>query len=461
MTILRAFVVLLAVGCALGLLHIASIIGFHISFDPDEGWNAAFAQLVQTTGSPYPPADSLLTNNYPPLSFYVVAAVTKLTGDAIVAGRLVALAALLATSGGIFAATRIMACSREASALAALLFFAAIGLTSDYAGMDDPQMLGHAIAIGGLVLILSEPRTPQRAVGAAALFVIAGFVKHNLVVLPAATALWLLLADRALARTFVVSGLVFALLGLGLFKQAFGFDLLSVISSPRAYSVALIWQGFLAWLPWGGPLLIAAGALYAMARHDRYALFALIYAVLAVAAGLYFLGGAGVDANALFDADIALAICAGLLLDVLQYSLARLTAVVIYAATLTCGLLNIEANWTDRSFWTEPMRDEREAAAREIAFVHATPGPAFCETMALCYWAGKQPEADVFNLGQTFRTGQKSDDALAAAISNRRYGVVEFEAPDTIPLTPRISAALRAHYRLALRGDDGFFFVPR
>ncbi|MBS0472813.1 MAG: glycosyltransferase family 39 protein [Proteobacteria bacterium] len=461
MTILRAFVVLLGVGCALGLLHIASVIGFHISFDPDEGWNAAFTQLVQATGSPYPPAHSLLTNNYPPLSFYVVAAVTRLTGDAIVAGRLVALAALLATSGGIFAAMRIMACSPEASAFAALFFFAAIGLTSDYAGMDDPQMLGHVIAMGGLILILGEPRTPRRAVAAAALFVIAEFVKHNLIALPAATALWLLLADRVLARTFIISGAVFALLGLGLFKETFGFGLLSVISSPRVYSVALIWQGFLAWLPWGGPLLLGAGALYATARHDRYALFALLYAVFSVAAGLYFLGGEGVDANALFDADIALAICAGLLLDVLRSPLARLTAVALYAVTLICGLWNMDANWTDRTFWTDPMHEEREAAAREIAFVHAAPGPAFCETLAFCYWAGKQPEADVFNLAQVFRTGQKSDEALVAAISGKRYGIIEFETPETISLTPQISDALRTHYRLALRGDDGFFFVPR
>ncbi len=80
---------------------------------------------------------------------------------------------------------------------AALFFSAGLMLTSDYVGMDDPQMLGHAIAIGGLWLVLREPRLPRDMVGAAALFALAFFVKHNLVVLPLAVAAWLALLDPA------------------------------------------------------------------------------------------------------------------------------------------------------------------------------------------------------------------------------------------------------------------------
>ena len=31
------------------------------------------------------------------------------------------------------------------------------------------------------------------------------------------------------------------------------------------------------------------------------------------------------------------------------------------------------------------------------------PGPALCEMLSLCYWAGKRAEVDVFNLGQAYR----------------------------------------------------------
>ena len=106
--LLRALTIALALGCLLGFAHVVSVIGLHVPLDPNEGWNAAFAQAVLTTGSPYPPPHSLLINNYPPLSFYLVAAVSRLTGDAIVAGRLVALVSLLATSWGIGRATFLM-----------------------------------------------------------------------------------------------------------------------------------------------------------------------------------------------------------------------------------------------------------------------------------------------------------------------------------------------------------------
>src|SRR5262249_1952471 len=154
------------------------------------------AQASFATGSPYPPTQSMMVNNYPPLSFYLVGVVSRLTGDAVIAGRIVALAALLAVALGIETTARQMGCNRLEALFAALLFTAGLMLTTDYAGMNDPQLLGHAVQIGGLVVVLREPRTSRAMVGAAALFTIAFFIKHNLIVLPAAVAIWLLLADR-------------------------------------------------------------------------------------------------------------------------------------------------------------------------------------------------------------------------------------------------------------------------
>jgi hypothetical protein len=157
---LRLLTLALGVGCTLGLMHIVCVIGFHVPFDPNEGWNAAFTHLALSTGSPYPPPHSLLINNYPPLSFYLVGAISWETGDAIIAGRIVALASLFAVALGIETAARQMGCTRLEALFAALFFTAGLMLTTDYAGMDDPQLLGHAIAMGGLVLVLREPRTP-------------------------------------------------------------------------------------------------------------------------------------------------------------------------------------------------------------------------------------------------------------------------------------------------------------
>lgn len=461
MSALRILTAALALGCALAFVHVVSVIGFKVPFDPNEGWNAAFTGMVLHGGSPYPAAGSFLVNNYPPLSFYVVAALTGPTGDAIVAGRIVALVGLIAIALGIAQATRQMGGTRLQSAFAALFFTAGLMLTSDYAGMDDPQLLGQAVAMGGLLLALREPRTPRAMVGAALLFVIAFFIKHNLVVLPAALAAWLVLADRRHAPVFILSGIVFLLIGLGLFREIFGVSLFSQIASARSYAFANIWIGLRQWLPWSAIPLAGAVALFVVARHDRHAVFCVLYTAIAVAAGLYFLGGAGVDANARFDADVALALCAGVLVSRLDAPLWRNLTAGLYAIPPLIGLWSLDADWRSTDYWLHPMAEERHAAATEIALIRAARGPVLCETLSLCYWAGKPAEVDVFNIGQAFATGARSDDGLAAAIARRHYVLIEFEQLDPFPLTPKIRQALNADYRTVLDGDDGMFFAPR
>src|ERR1700742_3158346 len=61
----------------------------------NEGWNAYWAQVAWHGGCLYPALDSPVSNNYPPLSFYIVGALGSLLGNNIFAGRLLALISLL------------------------------------------------------------------------------------------------------------------------------------------------------------------------------------------------------------------------------------------------------------------------------------------------------------------------------------------------------------------------------
>ena len=454
---LRLLTALVAAGVGLGLMHIVCVIGFHVPFDPNEGWNAYFTQAAMATGSPYPAAQSLMIDNYPPLSFYLVGALAALTGDAVIAGRIVALAALFALALGIETAARRMGCSRLEAAFAALFFTAGVMATSDYAGMDDPQMLGHAIAIGGLLAVLRERPTPRDMVLAALLFVVAFFVKHNLVVLPLAVAAWLALLDRRLAVTFTVSGVVFLLIALGIFKQVFGFSLFSVIDSARTYSFANITAALELWLHWSAVPLIGAAAMFAIGRHDRHVVLCTIYVVVATLAGVYFSGGAGVDANALFDADIALALSAGVLLNRLTFG--RSIAAALYAIPLVLGVWSLDADWRSTDYWLHPMAEDRATASAEIALLRRTDGPAICEMLSLCYWAGKPAEVDVFNIEQAYLTGARSDAALVHAIGQRHYEIVQLEELSPFPLPPAVHGALDRNYRIVLQDDDRVFFT--
>lgn len=459
---LQLVIVALGTGCALGLMHVACVIGFQVPFDPNEGWNAYFTQAAMAAGTPYPPPHGLMINNYPPLSFYVIGAVGKLTADTIVAGRVVSLAALLAVAIALEAAARQMGCSHAEALFSSLLFAAGLMLTSDYVAMDDPQLLGHAIALGGLLAALREPRTPRLMVVSAALLALAFFVKHNLVILPAALAAWLFLADRQRAIVFVASGTIFLLVGLGVFKQVFGVSLLDQINSARTYSWTNIQFGLAQWLPWGAVPLIGAAALFLLARRDRHAMFCVIYAATAAGAGVFFLGGAGVDANALFDADMALALAAGVLMNRLE-GRALLSAVA--AAAFSIGpaieLASLDADWRSADYWLHPLADERRAAAGEIALIRAARGPVLCEMLSLCYWAGKPPEVDVFNIEQAYLTGARSDTDLSRQIERRRYALIQFETLTPFPLTPRIRRVVELNYRVVRRDDDRVILAPR
>ncbi len=70
-----------------------------------------------------------------------------------------------------------------------------------------------------------------------------------------------------------------------------------MIDSARTYSIADVEAALAMWLHWSLVPLLGAAAMYAIGRRDRHVVLCAIYVVLATLAGLYFSGGAGVDAN--------------------------------------------------------------------------------------------------------------------------------------------------------------------
>src|SRR5208337_3786672 len=74
--------------------------GFPIEIAQNEGWNAYHADAAMGAVALYPATDTLIVNNYPPLSFYVVGTIAKVTGvDALYVGRALSLLAVVALGG--------------------------------------------------------------------------------------------------------------------------------------------------------------------------------------------------------------------------------------------------------------------------------------------------------------------------------------------------------------------------
>jgi hypothetical protein len=457
------FAALLAIVCVAGLWRVFATIGLRVPFDPNEGWNAYHATAAMAGRALYPDSHSYMVNNYPPLSFYIVGAAGRLIGDSIVAGRIIALVSFFAVATVIAMTVRIMGGRAIDAAIAALLFVTFLLVGSDYVGMDDPQLLGHAFGMAGLILVLRERRRYALVAGAL-LFVLALFVKHNLVALPLALSAWLLFYDRRAAWQFIGWGLAFSLAGLLAFRFAFGSNLLSHLASSRSYSLALLESGAGLWLVWGAVPLAITGALFAFYGGDRRVVFCALFAGLALSLGFAFAGGAGVDANAFFDADIALTIGCGLAFNRFAARGVLWPAVIslVLVPPLVAGIyIAADEDWRDPDFWFHPMADDAALTRGDIAFLARHHGRAMCEMLSLCYWAGKSAEVDMFNAEQQFLTGARRDDDLARRIEAHAFAAVQLDTLDPFALTPRLRASLLGAYRIDHVDDNGVFLVPR
>jgi len=452
--------------CVAGVVRAISVLPLHVSLDPNEGWNAYHAAAALAGHGLYPSAASLTTNNYPPLSFYVVGYLGKLLDDHIIAGRVISLASFLCCSWFVAIAIRRMEGAWQATAFAPLLFAGILLVTSDYVGMDDPQLLGHALQLAALPFLLREPRGAFAIFASASLFVAGGFVKHNLFALPLAAQIWLALYDRRNALRFAVWIAALSVAGLLAFRITFGFDLLDRLNSARAYSFAQLRENVSSWLEVGLIPLCALLGLMIWRWRDRFVALSALYAAISVAVGGWLLGGAGVDVNAMFDADIALALGAGLALDVLTRRRGPVPHIASRALAFFC-LLPIAmiaftvSDWREPAYWLHPMRDEAALASDDITFLRNHRGPAMCESLALCYWAGKPAEVDMFNLGQQYVTHARNPAPFIGLLDARHFSAIELDETDPFPLPPDVQGAIRRNYRIDRANDEGVFFVPK
>jgi hypothetical protein len=420
------------------LVRNAAAIAVLAPLDPNEGWNAAHTFLLLTTGTPYPSPHALMVNNYPPLSFYPVAALTRWTGDAVIAGRILSLLSFLAMAVVIALVCRQMGCGLRARISAALFFAAVLLIASDYVAMDDPQLMGHAVQLFALLLLLR-----RHILAAAVIFSASLFIKHNLVALPLATAAWLLWQDRPAALRFTLCGAAALGVGLILFRLAYGFSLLSAISSPRQISLANV--GLAAAQLWWALLPLAALLL----SRGPWKGFCLAYAAFALALGLGFSAGDGVDANAFFDLAAACAII--LALEIEQNR--RPLVAALCAAPLP---LFLALHFHDNNFFF--TRAFAAQSARDVEFLKSRPGPVLCEQLSLCLWAGKGAEVDVFNIGEQIKTGARDGAPLAQMIAQGHFAAVQLEDMDA--LGPLVRAALDTRYRVHHSDDNGTFLTP-
>ena len=457
---MRAIALGLGAICLLAFVRTSLVLVRHIPLNWNEGWNAYHTADLAAGRPLYPdPANAFFFTNYPPLSFYVIAPLGYALGDHMLAGRLVAFASLLAWLVLVAVIARLLRCSWTSAAFGSLVLAAGLFVFSDfYVGVNDPQMLGHALQALGLVLLLSGRRSTA-AVGACAVLFTAGvFVKNNLIVLPLATVAWLWFDDRQSARRLIVFGAAAAIVATLFCVAVFGPNIAAHVFSPRGWVLSKAASMGGVWLLRMALPIVVVVWLAARAGGDQAARFAVTYAAIAIAAGIAFAAGEGVYWNTMFEAECALAFVAAVATD--RATRRAAVSLAFLVAPALALAMNASIHWLSPRFWFDPRWSEAATAAADIEFVRRHEGAVLCEDMALCYWAGKSNEADFFNLHERLRREPWRVDPLIRRLNNREFSVADVQDDDR-NLGPQFTEALKRNYRIDHESQWGVFWVPK
>jgi len=408
-----------------------------VEIEPNEGWNAYFADAAMGKMPLYPSADQLITNNYPPLSFYIVGLVGRFVGDPVLAGRLLSLLAMVAIAIAISLSVRRLGGSGAAARVSAAFFVAMMSrFFMPYVGMDEPQLLSQAIMAFGFLGFLVARSNDRRYVGPVVVMALAGFVKHNIIAMPLTVFLWLGLHRRREAVKCLCAAAIVITIGTVICYAVFGWNFFLGILSPRYYSVNRALRNFweLEWVSIG--LLACVCNAWARRRDPSVRLCSCL---IVIALGLYFLQkcGSGVDINAEFDLVIAVAIGLGLAYtQVPLWPLARPFLPAVAKAILLLGVcarllvskqlqpvrLIFDANFRKEIAMREQIMTDSVERVRRI------PGDVTCgKNMLVSYRAGKPFVVDTSNVEQRILAGALPKDVIAARVAAGTLTIVEVD----------------------------------
>lgn len=450
---------------------------FPMQLEYNEGWNVNNAAIVAHHHLLYPVRYGWTTVNYPMLSFSLVAALHRFTGDYLFTARTLSLLGLLASCLIIVAIVRHLGASKAASVLAGLLCFAIFCADANmYVGVDDPQMFAQAFFLLGLLIYVRNRTRAGSLALAAALFVLGGFIKHNLVDIPLAVLLDLLFFSVSSALWFSLCGLTATVIGIGLTTHFGGPYFLCQLTAARGYSVEQIAERFIT--VWGPLIPALACALYMAVKvvHHAQQRIAAIFFATSMIVDLYFSGGFGVSINAYFSSLLAGAILLGLLFSRIENAPVAATpprtrrAVSLYTP-LTLFILVliptvVSGNWNPFAMVRQTIAQQRQFNDA-VSYLKSHPGPALCEDLLLCYDAQKPYIYDPFNATRLIDERKLDATPVLTELQQHTISAVQLDEPlETCEsckdrFTPALLAALQRNYAPSLRLDSAIIYTPK
>ena len=398
-------------------------------------WHAYHADALRA-GLPLYSFDVFITNNYPPLSFYLLNALAALTGfDVLYVGRVLCLAATVAATVGVWACVRSLAGSRLGATLAALWWLAtAAKWYSVWVGRDDPHLVALAIMTGCLAYILRYPKSGGALI-AILVMAAAGFYKHTLVAIPLASFLWLTLHDRRRGLYAIMLGLGVVAVGLAICGALYGQAFFHCMLMPRVYRLSR-GLGHIGLIQFIAPALILALIWAFYRRQTMGGQFVLLFIAIAFASFIVQSVGEGVADNAIFELTIATALGLGCAFadlaaipKVQSFGLERTQVLVV---CILIGRFLLSQHVAPYLFVFSPAfraeLNERIAVLKaETARVAAIQGLVVCDYEVVCRSAGQPLLYDYFAVSQRVAKGEMSWQDVYAIAAARKILFVKLD----------------------------------
>jgi hypothetical protein len=377
-----------------------------------EGWNAYFQDAASSGAPLYPGADSLIVNNYPPLSFYFVGLLGKVFGDNLFVGRMVSLAGLVGVAIEIFLCARILAGGWVGPMIGALWYVAIMSHnSSSYVGANDPQLAGEAIMGAGLAVLLARDRAGKSATPALLIMVVGGFWKHNMIGIPLTAVAWLFINHGKQAMRPVAISALAAASGLLICRAAFGKEFFENLLVARDYGLGHVLRniGHLQW----SALALVIWAIWASTNRATAARFTMLHVPISLLACIFQWLGDAIFGNAEFDLILALGIAVGVTFECIQSSafarrfgenVARATVIAVLAIRLIAS----DRQEPIKVLFNPDFRSQLHAGERAVRTdadrVAAMPGNVYCTNKIVCRLAGKPFVVDDFKVEQMVAT---------------------------------------------------------
>jgi hypothetical protein len=479
-----AFIVLLC-SILITLKDVAAI-GFLFERNYNEGWNVYNTERLIDHELVYD-GNYWRVNNYPIGSFLIIASVNRLVHDLLLSGRIVALLSfaaigmLVAVAIRRFGGERIDAVFGAGCALGFCYLIAPAWII-----VDDPQTLGEAVMIGGLISYLSEPAGRLGLVRTAFLIVLAAFIKHNLLSTPVAITLDLALRSPRRLPLWLGCCAVFAAGVLGLTQIVAGGAFIDHLLSPRIFAWHSVRYHLMKYLRlFKFPLLaMVLGCRLAFPVH-RFVLAA--WGLASICLATIFSGFEGASYNMFQDAAVFLGVAAGVMLYELRKSAAvtrrfagalPAVAALVLAQPILSRIPGTVRELSHSGALLEANRRAQETFLADAKYISDTPGRAICESLLLCHAAGQPFTLDPFNSRQYILAGRLDETQLIRRIAAHEFAVIQVRAdicddPATAAchilhypqkfnrFTDVTLYAIDRYYRIDRRSRYGAFYVPK